>query len=117
MKTSELTGKALDWAVTMCEEPCGGYKPWVQADLDKGITHGMNYSTDWLWGGPIIERERINLWFQGNSMEWMADKPHFGKNHKAGRSYANGTTPLETAMRCYVAMKLGDEITLPKELS
>lgn len=56
MKTSELVGTALDWVVAKCEEPVGGYKAWVQADLDKGILHGCHYSTDWEWCGPIIER-------------------------------------------------------------
>lgn len=41
MKTSELVGTALDWAVAKCEEPVGGYKARVQADLDKGILHGF----------------------------------------------------------------------------
>ena len=115
MKTSDLTGKALDWAVTKCEEPCGGYKPWIQSDLDKGIIHGMNYSTDWLWGGPIIERERIQL---TTDSLWIASSP---KATEIGgyRKYCfnSGPTPLIAAMRCYVSMKLGDEITLPKELS
>ena len=46
IKTSELIGPVLNWAVAKCEEPVGGYKTWVQSDLDKGILHGQRYSTD-----------------------------------------------------------------------
>ena len=60
IKTSDLNDQALDWAVAKCEEPVGGYKAWVQEDLDKGILHGCRYSTDWEWGGPIIGREGIS---------------------------------------------------------
>jgi hypothetical protein len=74
MKTSELEGAALDWAVAQCETPSEGYKAWVQRDLEKGILHGQAYSTDWLWSGPIIEREGISLEFRpmGSMFEWIA---------------------------------------------
>ena len=110
MKTSELTGAALDWAVAKCEEPVGGYKGWVQSDLDKGILHGMAYSDDWLFSGPIIEREKISVWARGD--EWAAES--FVPN-KQGREEI-GATPLIAAMRCYVISKLGDEVELPEEL-
>ena len=51
IKTSELTGAALDWAVAKCE----GVK------LKYGLTDDERYSTDWSQGGPIIEREFISL--------------------------------------------------------
>jgi Protein of unknown function (DUF2591) len=108
MKTSELTGAALDWAVAKCEEPLGGYKAWVQADLDQGILHGQRYSTDWLWGGEIIERERLSVYDIGGD-EWGAE------DGLTPRS--TGATPLIAAMRCYVASKLGDEVQLPPELA
>jgi hypothetical protein len=111
VKTEELTGTALDWAVAKCEAPVGGYKGWVQSDLDKGILHGMAYSNDWLFSGPIIERERIYL------------QPEIGKEGAGNAWYAvsmyntdaYGSTPLIAAMRCYVASKLGDEVEIPTE--
>lgn len=98
MKTSELTGAALDWAVAKCEG-----REWESADsfLAYHEPGDMNYSTDWAQGGPIIERERIS---------W-AD---FGKFFKAG-DY-KGPTPLIAAMRCYVASKIGDDVEIPEEL-
>lgn len=99
MKTSDLTGAALDWAVAKCE---GDQLP------DRGvmIQTWPKYSTDWAQGGPIIEREGIALYLYGNS-EWNA---HIGGKESVG------LTPLLAAMRCYVASKLGDEVQLPKKL-
>ena len=102
MKTSELQGVALDWAVAKCEGHGIGSldDPWFAP------------STDWAQGGPIIERE--GLWLQ----------PEIGKEGTAGAWYcvavepfdAYGDTPLIAAMRCYVASKLGDEVQIPEEL-
>jgi Protein of unknown function (DUF2591) len=98
MKTSELTGTALDWAVAKCEGyrldlvPEGEYKP----------------SADWAQGGPIIERENIAIDFDGKA--WTASDNDSPICHRA-------STPLVAAMRCFVASKLGDEIEVPKELA
>ena len=96
MKTSELTGAALDWAVTKCE------------GFDHKVTSsewGMwGWATDWAQGGPIIERERIELEHDG--FIWWA-------RIKADEEYS-GPTPLIAAMRCYVASKLGDTIDIPE---
>jgi hypothetical protein len=117
IKTDNLTGPALDWAVAKCEMPIGGYKRWVQADLDKGILHGMNYSTDWSWGGPIIEREEIGIRRNApcsTGREWEASGSITAKG--AGYRWGYGPTPLIAAMRCYVASRLGDEVDIPEEL-
>ena len=108
IKTNQLTGAALDWAVAKCEgvtvlpKMRGG----CYATLNKGETVLLCYSTDWAQGGPIIEREKITL--ESTGEDWMAyirhDKEFFGP------------TPLIAAMRCYVASKLGDEVEIPEEL-
>jgi len=115
VKTSELSGRALDWAVAKCEEPVGGYKAWVQADLDKGILHGFHYSTDWDWCGPIIEQMagfQLKIWLE--STESTRCEAHL--HNYQGDWVAFGPTPLIAAMRCYVASKLGDEVEIPEEL-
>ncbi len=97
MKTSELTGAALDWAVAVAEFGYG-----ADSKTNK-------YSTDWSQGGPIIEREYMYLEYSGI---WRA---YCTRN---GNSFMSvGTTPLIAAMRCYVASKLGDEVEIPKELT
>jgi hypothetical protein len=93
MNTSELTDLALNWAVA---KAIGEYKPVA-------VPH---YSTDWSQGGPIIERERIELEHDG--FAWWA-------RIKADEDYT-GPTPLIAAMRCYVTSKLGDTVDLPEEL-
>jgi len=111
LKTSELTGAALDWAVAKCE---GAYTPGVDTDIDgtKRINCGGMYpewSTDWAHGGPIIEREGIEL--VTVSHDWRATI-----NSEDGWLREYGPTPLIAAMRCYVASKLGDIVEVPREL-
>jgi len=96
IKTSELTGPALDWAVAKCE----------------GSGQELSYSTDWAQGGPIIERGMIGLEFLAGAGDagmdvWVAS---------IGGIDECGPTPLIAAMRCYVASKLGDEVEIPEEL-
>lgn len=108
MKTSELTGAALDWAVAKCEG----------ADLAYGLTDDERYSTNWAQGGPIIEREGIAVDCErssGHVTGWLAcNEIASDENWDANVYY--GPTPLIAAMRCYVASKLGDEVDVPKEL-
>ena len=120
MKTAELTGVALDWAVAVAE---GG----TDFGTD-GITYGfklhgrlkvlatgwaltMSYhpSTDWKQGGPIIEREKICTDFLLNG-QWLAIS-------RTTEKQGYGPTPLIAAMRCYVASKLGDNTEIPEELT
>lgn len=122
VKITEITGPALDWVVAQV----------VHADLQRtygepvfdpktkriyqtqGLRQiGVNYSpsTNWTQGGPIIESNEIDLksveegvWQASNifdDMEWY----HF-----------LGYSPLEAAMRCHVAHKLGEEVEIPEEL-
>lgn len=103
MKTIELTGAALDWAVAKCEGLMQG-----QIALD-GVTHGSyNPSTNWSQGGPIIEREMITVGPAKHAgfMAWAWPK----------ENGFWGNTALEAAMRCYVASKMGDDVDVPNEL-
>jgi hypothetical protein len=105
MKTSELIGPALDWAVVKCQNDeayfwaCRGDQPEVD-DI---------YQSSELWsqGGPIIEREGIRLDPPSANKWWYA--------HKIGLML-HGPTPLIAAMRCYVAVQIGDEVEVPEKL-
>lgn len=94
MKTSNLIGPALDWAVTKIETG----QPYLVA---------FKYSTDWAQGGPIIEREGIETYRHKALEMWAA---------RCDENVRYGPTPLIAAMRCFVASKLGDDVTIPKEL-
>jgi hypothetical protein len=115
MKTSELTGAALDWAVAEANGTpiYRDGKTLSRMDVDGGIY--WQPSIDWSQGGPIIERELICLDCQFDKNEWYTWTP--APDQATGESQAYGPTPLIAAMRCYVASKLGDEIDVPKELT
>ena len=134
MKTSALIGPALDWAVAKAEGKFltlfdehfrelshhSGHSP-VRTDqllhnqLLKGkwcmlVGNGFareipNFSTDWSQGGPIIERESIDIMKVGFT-QWRAD---------CGPA-VTGPTPLIAAMRAFVTKKFGAEIEIPEEL-
>ena len=102
IKTNELTGAALDWAVAKCEghvRPDGGFYAGQQG---RPLTR---YSTDWSQGGPIIEREELSRLRCYGTNQWECLN---------GEIVCEGATPLIAAMRCYVASKLGEEITVPE---
>ena len=127
IKTTDLSGPALDWAVAICN----GY----EYDAESGLLYSHKephffkcYSADWSQGGPLIEREGINvvrcndLYFpSGNEhgdyyeQYWKAEIKGYGDlTIPLYKEY--GPTPLIAAMRCFVASKLGDEIEIPEEL-
>jgi hypothetical protein len=106
VKTNEATLTQINWAVAKCE----GY-------ADDEISDDWDYSIDWAEGGPIIEREKINLQCP-RGFDWQADMWVDGVNDKHGHHRVGvGETPLLAAMRCYVASKLGDEFDIPEELA
>ena len=115
MLTSEITSLQLDWAVAKCEgagsalvETYSRGAVLLLGDATDHCDAGDHFhpSTNWAQGGPIIEREKIELEYGGP--EWWACI-------KADEDFS-GTTPLIAAMRCYVASKLGDEVDVPPEL-
>lgn len=64
-------------------------------------------SEDWEQGGPILERALIQLRPSSTGLPgWTAVGPQGGR-----KSEHIGRTPLVAAMRCYVAMKLGNEVS------
>jgi len=104
IKTRELENTALDWAVAKCE----GVDDYIVNESfmtrwtdDEGDDY--HYSSDWAQGGPIIEREKIDIYHDG---EGGVTSGIFGG------WLEHGETPLIAAMRCYVASKLGDEVEI-----
>lgn len=97
IKTSELIGVQLDWAVAKCL----GY-PWYSGQVIWRPTF------NWSQAGPIIEQEKLHIAeARGCWQSAMSDYlPRFYE----------GPTPLVAAMRCYVASKLGNEVEIPEEL-
>jgi hypothetical protein len=137
MKTSELTGVALDYAVDLIEGSYAGYiashnrvqRYKASVDMHHKPMEPMpfaelygrtvpKYSESWVVGGPIIEREKISIGYERYGPEggetWDAVKKASHEDTTLSLEY--GPTPLIAAMRCYVASKLGGEVEIPEEL-
>lgn len=119
MKTSELIGPALDWAVATSESfkrvlDCHRSKAWLRKN-DGKVEYYYSPSTDWSHGGPIIERETLTVRTNPEWSDWLAYKSTGLGAHRNEYSQ-RGPTPLVAAMRSYVASKLGDEVEVPEEL-
>lgn len=130
IKTSELTGHALDWAVAVCEG-CGentymrninickdvrGRASMLQVPIQRTYVR-WSPSTDHAQGGLIMDREFMDTVWQagGRGDLWTA---YANDTDEANNSIcADGPTRLIAAMRCYVVSKLGDEVEVPEELA
>ncbi len=113
MKTIDLAGDALDWAVGVAEGEQLTVRDRFPCVLNAGGR--WNPSSNWSQGGPIIDR-----------IEGLVQKTWLESNKKTrceahiinyeGGWVAFGPTPLVAAMRCYCCATLGDEIEIPEEL-
>ena len=113
VKTAELIGPALDWAVAKGE----GLQPehgWPELDIFMAARAGgfHRYSTDWAQGGPLIEKNDWALPYRATA------RAHLGKYEACtpGGFPRNGGTPLIAACRAIVAANLGDVVSVPAEL-
>ena len=97
VKVVEATERQLDWLVARIEGD----------ELPKSGGKGLEYSTDWACGGPILEREVISVYRM--TSDWSAAYNPSGATQ-------DGPTPLIAAMRCYVSNRLGNEVEVPEEL-
>ena len=100
IKVAKATERQLNWLVARSEGD----------ELPKSGGKGLDYSSDWAHGGPIIEREgllvRPQPGYGWDSWKPSADEP----------CYSIGPTPLIAVMRCYVSNRLGNEVEVPEEL-
>lgn len=138
VKTAELIGPALDWAVAETE----GIQRFVMgndwpgnsvvadaADRDRvvicnmigqlvvsrgGWSNGWNPSTDWAQGGPLIEKYAVKIeHFPG---ETIASKANARIAMHSTAYWQSGPTPLVALCRAIVAANLGGAVSVPEEL-
>ena len=109
IKVNEASGIALDWMVAKCVEADEGMCSAL--GLFTTTTRKIKFSTDRIYGGLIIERERISVMSDYHEIKegWFAEGYDNGVQ-------AFGATPLIAGMRCYVASELGEEADIPEEL-
>ena len=105
VKVREATGPTLNWMVMLAQ----GWTMPIDAASSVAALRTAGPANSWSQGGPIIEREEIDLNCSHNEGQsggvWDA-------SCVPGVVYG-GDTPLIAAMRCYVASKLGDEVEVP----
>ena len=118
LKTSELTGAALDRAVAKAKRIELSHGCYNRLLVDGRMSAGQkmlapyNPSTDWALAGPIIEREKLCITASVEG-DWTA----FCVSDEMDMQWiCRGPTPLIAAMRCYVASQMGDEVEVPDEL-
>ncbi|HBP5004790.1 TPA: DUF2591 domain-containing protein [Pseudomonas aeruginosa] len=113
VKTCDLEGPALDWAVAIADNEKGlNVVPgWRMVAL-----HNALYapSRDWSQGGPLIEKYMVRTHYMADT-EKRADA---GCIAQTWRPYATscGDTLLIAACRAIVTASLGETVSVPAEL-
>lgn len=126
VRTAELIGAALDWAVAKIEgvetlmmsprkgEPKKPFALFGSLALALGGDGEQSYAPSACWhcGGPLIEKYKLDLGAPMESVNgpWNANTEW---GHPLGQK---GETPLIAACRAIVAANLGDEVQIPAEL-
>lgn len=124
VKTSELAGAALAWAVALAE----GHKPPLLRILRGNVAlpdeedpmwcDYLDYSEDWELAGPIITRAKISIHFcvDTRDINGLYIHAHTMQNMDHGYWRGDHEKPLTAAMRCYCYAKLGEFVDIPEEL-
>ena len=113
IKTQNLAGKALDWAVQKVLFARQGDTTLWELDRHAAGNPRGSASTDWSQGGPIIESEELELTCLPNN---KLDERWECKQRGDYYDVAYGPTPLVAAMRCFCLVNLGEEVELPEGL-
>ena len=119
IKTSELDGAALDWAVAEVVGVSVDASRYAIAEFGSPFLNGtreaFSPSRKWSQGGPLISDHVIMLQHTQGAMigdsvgEWMATA-----TYDDGLCLAD--TALIAACRAIVVANLGDEVDVPEEL-
>lgn len=111
VKTAELIGPALDWATakasgTKIDDSRGKE---LRIDIAPGFQSPWIPSVNWYQGGPLIDEYMIGFGVYSDAYFAVV-----ARNEISGAE--NGPTHLIAACRAIVASKLGDTVSVPKEL-
>ncbi|MFW5410754.1 phage protein NinX family protein [Pectobacterium brasiliense] len=107
VKTSELSGKALDWAVAKAtREEMPSVPQWILWD-------DYHPTKNWRHCGPLLEKHRVSV--SDCDVEWVASIMNADGSDYAGLE--KGSSAPIAISRAVVASLLGDEIELPEGLA
>lgn len=117
VKTSQLTGLALNWAVCIAE----GNTPVFDPVRFGSVSYGMFeselgyaiklYCTSSSEAGEMLKKYKMDL--EHSDGVWSARHPLQRPKKSA---WVQGSTLGEALCRCLVRFKLGDEVEIPERL-
>lgn len=119
VKTADLIGKALDWAVAQVEV-VNYRKDGIKCKTRLTARTWHHYtkpnfspSTDWSHGGPLIDKYRPDIEPRRGAIAAYLNN----RLSDDGPLYSGfGETYLVAACRVIVLFKLGETVSVPKEL-
>ena len=114
VKTSELSGRALDFAVAKANK----FSDESLSLLLGACSEDYKPSTDWGVCGQLIEAFKISCYASvdpenGKLYHWVAVNEKLPYDKRRGHTAA---TPQVAICRAVVSAKLGDEVEIPDEL-
>lgn len=122
VKTADLIGPALDWAVAKAEGlnlppfPGRGARQCV-IDVSPARCTVFEPSTNWSQAGPLLTKYRLEFSIDEDTnrvgASLLAWRSH-GKSHRT--RWSKGPHHLTAACRAIVAAKLGDTVQVPAGL-
>lgn len=115
IKTDNLVGDALDWAVELARGThwsSNDYFCYKNPDyFDKNPE--WRYSREWSIAGPLLSEAKISRTIDDSGL-WIA---YFAYNYGDEKQHmACNRDELTAGLKCYVKLRLGNEIDIPKEL-
>lgn len=126
VKTSELEGSALDWAVAVAmkatspygTKPIREFNTWfIPCLMEEFERENWKPSSDWSQGGALIEKYRIEFYDQGGYYEAIFENDDSEHCLECGCTYGSGMggkTHLIAAMRAIVAAEIGETVDIPE---
>lgn len=122
VRTGELSGQALNWAVAdMLHIPIvvvdGVVHDYILREMGVDGSTEYNPATNWALGGPILERAKVDVKAPRPVWGWyVAYVPIFSTGLMEESGYCFGSTMLEAGLRACVRHAVGDYVEVPEEL-
>ena len=120
MKTRDLTEPALDWAVMHKLFPMNSTEFFISQR--RRPRDSFLYSTRPEQGMPVIEDNKISVWWHEEYDCWCAASRSWMNADVETEDFATmqpayrGETMLIAGLRCLVASHLGEDVEIPEEL-